>query len=406
MAGYGLLGEKLGHSWSVPIHRRLAGYEYRLYEKKPEEVEDFLRSGEYQGLNVTIPYKKKAAAVCDELSPAAAMLGSVNTVLRRQDGTLYGDNTDLFGFGDLVRESGVDPSGKKTLVLGSGGASVTVCAVLRELGAPVTVISRSGEDNYGNLSRHADARLLVNATPVGMYPNNGISPVDLTVFPHLEAVFDLIYNPARTSLMLQARDLGIPAYGGLRMLVAQAVRSCEIFTGREIDREEIRRIRDELSSEMENIVLIGMPGSGKSTVAAILGKATGRPVLEADREIEAVAGKAIPEIFREDGEDAFRALETRVLGDLGSRSGCVISTGGGCVTREENEALLRQNGRIIWLERDLRTLDRRGRPLSLSRDLGDLYEERKPLYRRFADVRIDNNGPPEWAAARILEVLS
>ena len=406
MAGYGLLGEKLGHSWSVPIHRRLAGYEYRLYEKKPEEVEGFLRGGDFQGLNVTIPYKKTAAALCGELSPAAAKLGSVNTLLRRPDGSLYGDNTDLFGFEALVRESGVDPAGKKTLVLGSGGASVTVCAVLRDLGALVTVISRSGEDNYGNLRRHAGAQLLVNATPVGMYPHNGASPVDLAGFPRLEAVYDLIYNPARTSLMLRARELGIPAYGGLWMLVAQAVRSCEIFTGREIDRGEIRRIRDELSSSMENVVLIGMPGCGKSTVAALLGKATGRPVLEADREIEAAAGKSIPEIFREDGEDAFRALETRILGELGARTGCVISTGGGCVTRSENEPLLRQNGRIVWLERDLRTLDRRGRPLSLSRDLEELYRERSPLYRRFADVRIENNGPPEWAAARILEALS
>ncbi len=406
MAGYGLLGRKLGHSWSPAVHARLADYGYRLYEKEPEEAEAFLREGDFDGLNVTIPYKKTAAALCAGLSPEAEAAGSVNTVIRRPDGTLFGDNTDLFGFRELLLESGVDPAGRKVLVLGSGGASGAVCAVLREAGSDVTVISRSGEDNYGNLSRHADARILVNATPVGMYPDNGAMPADPALFPDLEAVLDLVYNPARTALMLRARDLGIPAYGGLGMLAAQAARSCGLFTGKSFGREEIRLVRDGVSAAMENIVLIGMPGCGKSTVASLLGKATGRPVLESDEEIVRLAGKSIPEIFRQDGEEAFRDLETRVLRDLGARTGCVISTGGGCVTREENRALLRQNGRVFWLERDVRALDRRGRPLSQMRDPASLYGERAPLYRGFADARIDNDGPPEWAAARILEVLS
>ena len=402
----GLLGEKLGHSYSPQIHLELADYEYRLYEKAPDEVEAFIRQGDWHGLNVTIPYKKTVVPFCDELSETAETIGSVNTLLRREDGTLYGDNTDAFGFETLLRKTyPADLSGKKALVLGTGGASVTVCAVLRKHGAEVISVSRSGENNYGNLSLHADAALLVNTTPLGMYPNNGTKAVDLSLFPALEAVLDVVYNPARTALLLQAEALGIPCAGGLIMLVAQAKRSAEIFLGRTLPDSELERITGLLSRSMQNIILIGMPGSGKSRIAGMIAGKLGRPCMEADAELEKAAGKTIPEIFAEEGEPGFRKRETEVLADLGKLSGIVLSTGGGCVTRPENYPLLHQNGIIFRLDRDPDHLARDGRPLSRNADLHQMFAVRDPLYNRFADYTIDNNGDPEETVHTILEVL-
>ena len=402
----GLLGEKLGHSYSPAIHAQLADYAYTLFEKAPDEVEDFLLHGGWDGLNVTIPYKKIVLPYCAEVSERAGRIGSVNTLVRRPDGTFFGDNTDAYGFEKLLRRAGIRPEGKKALVLGSGGASVMAVELLRSLGAAeVIVVSRSGENNYGNLSRHADARLIVNTTPVGMYPRNGEAALDLGDFPKCEGVLDVVYNPARTALLLQAERLGIPHAGGLYMLVAQAKRSSELFTGREIPDSEIDRIERLLSRSMENIILIGMPGCGKSTVGALLAEKLGRPLLEADAEIEKAAGRSIPEIFARGGEESFRRIETEVLRELGKRSGAVISTGGGCVTREENYELLHQNGRIFWLRRELSLLPREGRPLSLQNDLRQMFEKRRPLYERFADCEIDNNGSLEETVGKILEVL-
>ena len=401
----GLLGRKLGHSYSPAIHGMLSDYSYQLFEREPEELEDFLLRGDWDGINVTIPYKKSVLPYCRELSPLARELGSVNTLVRGRDGSLFGDNTDAYGFESLVRKSGIDPRGKKALVLGSGGASVTVAAVLKRLGAArVIVISRSGQDNYGNIQKHADAQIIANTTPVGMYPNNGQAAVDLRVFPHCEGVLDVVYNPARTALLLQAEELGIPRAGGLYMLVAQAKRSSEIFTGSSIPDSEIERIEHILSAQMQNIVLIGMPSSGKSTVAAALGERLGRPVYEADALIEEEAGMDIPAIFAAHGEGRFRELETEVLKRLGALSGAVISTGG-CVTREENYAPLHQNGRIVWLLRDTDKLEKTGRPVSLKSDLHELYARREPMYARFADVKADNNGSIEDTLARIKEAL-
>ena len=402
----GLLGEKLGHSYSPRIHAELADYEYSLYEKNPDEVEAFLRNGDWHGLNVTIPYKKTVIPFCDELSETAGAIGSVNTLLKDENGRIFGDNTDAFGFETLLKQT-IHESirGKKALVLGTGGASVTVCAVLRQHGARVVPISRSGENNYQNLDRHADARLLVNTTPLGMYPNNGASAVDLAVFPKLEAVLDVVYNPARTALLLQAEARGIPHAGGLTMLVAQAKRSAEIFLGTELCGEEIARITAKLSRSMQNIILIGMPGSGKSTVGALLAERLGRDYHEADRELEKAAGRSIPDIFAAEGEAGFRLRETAILSELGKLSGTVLSTGGGCVTRPENYPLLHQNGTILWLTRDLNKLAREGRPLSLNADLSAMYAAREPLYRRFADSVIDNNDTPDKTVDAILEVL-
>ena len=402
----GLLGQKLGHSYSPAIHGMLAGYDYQLFEREPEQLEDFLKNGDWDGINVTIPYKKAVLPYCAELSDTARRIGSVNTIVRRPDGSLYGDNTDAYGFESLVKKSGIQVQGKKALVLGSGGASVTVVAVLKLLGAAsVTVISRGGEDNYDNLDKHADARIIANTTPVGMYPNNGQAAVDLAQFPQCEGVLDVVYNPARTALLLQAEKLGIPCAGGLYMLVAQAKRSSELFTGSSIPDSEIGRIEKVLSGQMKNIVLVGMPSSGKSTLAAALGEKLGRPVYEADALIEQEAGMDIPAIFARYGEGHFRALETEILSRLGKLSGAVISTGGGCVTREENYDLLHQNGTIVWLQRGTEKLDKTGRPLSLKNDLNEMYQKREPMYRRFADAAVDNNGSVKATLEQILEVL-
>ena len=387
----GLLGRKLGHSYSPQIHRELSCYEYKLYEKEPEELEAFLKSGTFDGLNVTIPYKKTVMAYLDEISPEAAAIGSVNTIVNR-GGKLTGYNTDAFGFSWLLQKSGVEAADKKALVFGSGGASVTVCHVLKSLGAdPVVVISRTGENNYENLDRHLDAKLLINATPLGMYPNNGESPVDLTRFSALDGVLDVVYNPARTALMLQAEQLGIPHASGLSMLVAQAKKACEYFTGNPVPDAEIDRIERLLSRQMENIILIGMPGCGKSSVGKALAAALNRTFLDADEEIVRRAGCSIPEIFAAQAEAGFRRAESAVLADLGKQSGIVLATGGGCVTRPENYPSLHQNGCIVWLTRDLSLLPTDGRPMSQANPLEALWETRKALYERFSDVKISND---------------
>lgn len=387
----GLLGRKLGHSYSPQIHRELSCYEYKLYEKEPEELEAFLKSGTFDGLNVTIPYKKTVMAYLDEISPEAAAIGSVNTIVNR-GGKLTGYNTDAFGFSWLLQKSGVEAAGRKALVFGSGGASVTVCHVLKSLGAdPVVVISRTGENNYENLDRHLDAKLLINATPLGMYPNNGESPVDLTRFSALDGVLDVVYNPARTALMLQAEQLGIPHASGLSMLVAQAKKACEYFTGNPVPDAEIDRIERLLSRQMENIILIGMPGCGKSSVGKALAAVLNRTFLDADEEIVRRAGCSIPEIFAAQGEAGFRRAESAVLADLGKQSGIVLATGGGCVTRPENYPSLHQNGCIVWLTRDLSLLPTDGRPMSQANPLEALWEKRKALYEQFSDVKISND---------------
>lgn len=401
----GLLGQKLGHSYSPQIHRLLGPYPYRLFEKEPQALEDFLRRGRFTGLNVTIPYKKAVIAYLDRLTPEAARLGAVNTIVRQSDGALVGHNTDYFGFRSMVEQSGANFAGKKVLVLGSGGASNTVVAVLRELGAQAVVISRHGENNYQNLHRHADAAGIVNATPVGMYPNNGISPVDLDLFHSLECVLDIVYNPARTRLILEAQERKIPAMSGLWMLVAQAKESSEWFQGKTLSDDVIGQICRRLRREMENIILIGMPGSGKTTLAAALAARLGRPWADADAQIEAAAGCPIPQIFAQQGQAGFRKLESQVLRELGKQSGLVIATGGGCVTRAENYPALHQNGTIFWLTRDLRKLPTQGRPLSQTGDLAQMYQVRAPLYRRFADHIIDNDGPLDQTLARIIQCL-
>ena len=400
----GLLGRKLGHSYSPAIHALLGDYEYRLYEKEPEELERFLRNSDWDGINVTIPYKKDVIPYLDELSPAAQKIGAVNTIVRRGE-RLIGHNTDYFGFKSMVEKSRLSVAGKKCLVLGSGGASNTAVGALRELGANVVVISRTGENNYDNLHLHVDASVIINATPVGMYPNTGISPVDISLFPKLDGVLDIVYNPARTQLLLDAENRGIVSMNGLWMLVAQAKESSEWFANCSIPDVKITQIYGILRAQMENIVLVGMPGCGKSTVGKLVAGQTGKQFVDADEKIVELAGKPIPMIFDEDGEEVFRDWETKALSELAKRSGLVIATGGGCVTKARNYPLLHQNGVIYWLQRDLDQLPTDGRPLSQSNKLSDLYAVRKSMNARFADKIIGNNGAPEAAAQAIGEDL-
>ncbi len=406
MIEYGLLGEKLGHSFSPQIHRALGGYDYRLLPTPPEEVEALLRRRAFRGLNVTIPYKQTVIPLCDRVDPRAAAIGAVNTIVNR-DGLLEGCNTDIDGLIDLARRAGVDMAGKKVVILGSGGTSRTAQAAAGELGAAsVTVVSRGGADNYGNLSRHGDAQVLINTTPVGMYPRCGVSPVDLDLFPALTGVLDVVYNPLRTALVLAAEDRGIPCSGGLPMLVSQARRAAELFTGTTIPDSRMEEALAALTRQVRSVVLVGMPGCGKSAVGRALARRLGKEFVDMDALISARAGKSIPDIFAQDGEEAFRTLESQIACEAGSRTGCVISTGGGAVTRPENRDPLRQNGVVVHLTRDLALLPRSGRPVSQSTDLEELWARRAPLYAAFADLTVPNSGAVEAAADTIVKELN
>ena len=400
----GLLGRKLGHSYSPQIHKKLGNYSYNLFELEPEDLSDFLKKRKFTGLNVTIPYKKEVISYCDEVSDRAKKLGAVNTLVCR-NGKLIGHNTDYFGFQSMIQRCGVSVRGKKALVLGSGGASVTAVAVLQELGAKVTVISRNGPDNYTNLDKHADAAVIVNTTPVGMYPNTDCSPVNLSVFPKLECVLDLIYNPANTKLIQDAQKRGIPNQNGLWMLVAQAKESAEWFTGCSIPASVMEDIFLDIRFSMENIVLVGMPGCGKTTIGMLLADKLNRPFVDADEALVNRAGISIPDIFATQGENAFRDMEVQVLRDLGKASGTVIATGGGCITRPENYAHLHQNGKIIWIQRNLDSLAVEGRPLSKTGKLPQMYHIRKPLYEAFSDYAVCNDTEPTKTVSLILSLL-
>lgn len=399
---YGLLGRKLGHSWSVPIHAALGCEGYRLIELEPEELGSFLRQPNIGGLNVTIPYKRDVMPFCDMIDPMAQAIGSVNTLTRRADGKLYAFNTDAAGFCWMTERAGISFAGKKAVVLGSGGASLTAVACAKHLGArEIAVISRSGENNYGNLDRHANADIVVNTTPVGMYPNNGAAAVNLTAFPRCSGVLDVVYNPRRTALLMQAEELNIPHSDGLPMLVAQAKAAEEYFFERSIPDSENERILAMLRQECTNIVLIGMPGCGKTTVGQALAELTGREAIDIDQRITERAGCSIPEIFAQGGEAAFRALEREETAEAGKLSGKIILTGGGVVKDDRNYTPLHQNGRIYHLIRDLTALPTDGRPLSQGADLSAMWAERAPMYARFRDAAIENSGTIQDTAEAI-----
>lgn len=403
---YGLLGRTLRHSYSPQIHALLGDYEYRLFEVEPQDLEAFLKKREFGGINVTIPYKKDVLPYLSGISDNAKRIGAVNTIIVKEDGGLYGDNTDYDGFLCLVQKSGFQVKGKKALVLGTGGASLPISAVLSDLGArEVVFISRSGENNYQNLSRHAAADLIVNTTPVGMYPNNLKAPLSLSEFPKLSGVLDIVYNPQKTKLILDAERLGIPAYSGLLMLVAQGKCAAELFLGHDIPDSETDRIFKKLSTEMQNIVLVGMPGCGKTTVGKALAEQLNRPFFDADEEILKRTGKSAEAWIEACGEAVFRQKETEVLESLCKQSGTVIATGGGAVTVPENADILRQNSIVFFINRDISALPVEGRPLSKATALSEMYEVRLPMYRSVCDYEIAADGSVEAVVRRILEEL-
>lgn len=403
---YGLIGEKLGHSYSQMIHARLADYRYELKEVAPERLDAFIEARNFRGLNVTIPYKQAVMKHCAELSPEAMEVGSVNTLIVRPDGSLFGHNTDIDGFIYMLRRGEIDPAGAKTVILGSGGTSLTARAALTRLGArEIVTVSRKGPVDYAALyAEHADAEILVNATPVGMYPKNGASPVELDRLPGVRGVADVIYNPEKTALILAAQAKGIPAVSGLSMLVAQAREAAELFAGRVIPAGRVEDIVSEIGAQTLNLILVGMPGCGKSTLGQAVAAALQREFVDCDAEIVRRAGKSIPEIFAQDGEGAFRALESGVLADVCRGHGLVISTGGGAVLRAENRDAMRQNGRVCLIRRALALLPRDGRPLSASEDaVVRLWEARRAAYETAADFPVENDGTVEEAAEKIRE---
>ncbi len=393
---YGLIGEKLGHSYSKLIHEMLGRYTYHLFSLDRDAFETFISERQFNGLNITIPYKKAVIPFCDEITDLAAAIGSVNA-LYFKDGKLCGTNTDYQGFLYAASSAGISFEGKKVLILGNGGTSLTVRKAVRDGGAgEILITTRRGEEgcvSYEDLTQHRDIQIIINTTPVGTYPNNGTSIISLADYPACEGVIDVIYNPFATDLLLQAAELDIPHTNGLPMLVAQATAAAEFFLGEEGLQNENPRIIAALKKEIENIVLIGMPGCGKSTLGRRLAKRTGKVFVDMDSVIEKKAGMTIPEIFEKYGETHFRDLETTVAEDLGKEKGQIIATGGGVILRHENMKALSQNARVIFIERPIKYLATKGRPLSKDlQTLKTMYETRAPLYNKYSQLTVNVGG--------------
>ena len=404
LSGY-LLGEHLGHSFSPRIHSLLADYSYGLMEISQEDLREFMASGKFDFLNVTIPYKKEVIPYLSYLSEEAEKIGAVNTVKRTSEGHLIGYNTDYYGFDYTLKKSGISVDGAKVLVLGSGGASMPVKAVLSDRGAKnIVTISRSGEDNYENIAKHKDADIIVNTTPVGMYPNNGEKPIDLSIFTNCRGVIDIIYNPEKTALLLDAERLNIKSIGGLCMLVAQAKRAAEIFTDTVIDDSKIEEIIDIISFETRNIVLVGMPGCGKTTIGNAVANLSGKAFIDCDDEFKKKFGISPAQAIETLGEEKFRQMECEITLDVGKLTNCVIATGGGIVTQKENCDPLHQNGRIFFIERAPELLSVEGRPLSKSIGTDALYKKRLPLYLEFSDYKVENKDAKNTART-IIEIM-
>ena len=408
---YGLLGEKLGHSFSGDIHNTLGEYSYDLIEVEREKLAEFIGKKEFSGLNVTIPYKEAVIPLLDEIDEAARAIGAVNTVINR-DGRLLGYNTDFYGMERLISHLKIDIRDKVVAILGSGGTSKTASAVARHLGAKeVFKVSRTesadaiGYDELYNRAEEID--MIINTTPVGMFPDTDGCPIDISRFKSLSGVLDAVYNPLRTRLVIEATKRGIRAEGGLYMLVAQAVRASEIFMDTKYDESVTDKIYKKILREKENIVLIGMPASGKSTIGRILEKKLGKKGFDSDKIIEKNANKSIPDIFREDGEAVFRDMEAEVIAKLSDKCGVIIATGGGSILRGESVDNLKKNGRLYFIDRPLSQLIPTGnRPLaSTAGDIEKRFNERYGIYSAVADVRIDANGSAPMAADKIIKDL-
>ena len=404
---YGCIGEKLKHSFSKEIHNALADYDYRIIEVEREKLGEFATAGEFAAINVTIPYKEMIMPYLFTIDEHARSIGAVNTVVNR-DGKLYGYNTDFYGMSRLLAHARVDVSGKKVIILGTGGTSKTAFAVVKAEGAREIVrVSRTGREDavtYEKMyQKHTDAEVVINTTPAGMYPNIFDKAIELDKFPSLVGVIDAVYNPLRTPMILDARKRGIAAEGGLYMLVAQAVRASEIFIDTKYAESECERVYGKIVSDKENIVLIGMPGAGKTTVGKSLARKYNREVIDTDELIVKKAGKTIPEIFNEDGEAAFRDIESKVIREVSKLTGVIISTGGGAILRKENRKELKKNGKLYFIDRPLSALlPTEDRPLARSaEDITKRYNERYDIYTSSADVVIDADGTVEEVAMKI-----
>ena len=401
---YGLIGERLSHSFSKEIHEALGGYKYEIVEIEREELDAFMKKRDFTAINVTIPYKEAVIPYLDYVSDQAREIGAVNTIVNRE-GRLFGYNTDFSGMTDLINKVKIEIKGKKALVLGTGGTSKTATAVLSALGARETILvsrsERAGAITYTEaLEKHSDADVIVNTTPAGMYPNIDGLPLDLAEFPRLSEAVDAIYNPLRTRFVQLAEEREAFAEGGLYMLVAQGVRASEIFLGREYPEGTSEKLYEKILRSKENIVLSGMPASGKTTVGRLLAERLDRPFIDLDEEIVKTAGKPITEIFAEGGESLFRDIEAKVIRNVAKISGAVIATGGGAILRDENVRLLKQNGRIYFLDRPLeQLLPTADRPLASTVDaIVKRYNERYERYLSTCNVRVENGGTAEDAA--------
>ena len=402
---FGLLGRTLGHSFSPRIHSALGNTNYELFEREPSQLQEFFADPELQGINITIPYKVNALEACDVVDPRAERIGCVNTMVRK-DGKWHGYNTDYDGFVFTLQHAGIDVSSKECIILGDGASSATVHVALEDLGAKNIVhLSRKTAPFYGDAPNYYEtAQIIINCTPIGMYPHNPANLIDITQFSKLEGVVDLIYNPRRTILLLQAEMMEIPHCDGLPFLVAQGVEAANHFQGESFGTKEIEQILRDMRCEKENIILIGMPGVGKTTVGKALGEEMGRTCVDVDQELEKEIGD-ISTYITEQGEPAFREKEAEMIAKLGTQTGLVISTGGGCVTVPKNFAHLRQNGRIYQLTQPIENLSTTGRVLSsggLDR-LRELEEIRTPMYESFAQCIVEHNRNAPETVSTILE---
>ena len=386
---YGLIGKSLSHSKSKEIHELLSRYEYNLRNIDENELSSFFKDKNFKGINVTIPYKETSMKYLDEIDDLAKEIGAVNTIVNR-NGRLIGYNTDYLGFNYSINKFGINLKNKKVLILGSGGASKMLQKFLLDKGVKdFVVISRSGENNYNNIKKFYDYNVIINATPIGMYPNNMESKINLEKFNKLEAVIDLIYNPLNTKLIIDAKKLNLKTMPGLLMLVAQAFYAAEFFLDEKLDECLIDKIYNKLKFDMTNIVFIGMPSSGKTTMAKALAEKLNRKFFDTDQLIEECENKNIPEIFEKKGEEYFRDLESKVLAKISKETSLVITTGGGTVLRKENRDLILQNSLVIYLDRDLKKLKTEGRPLSKNiDDLKKIYCERHKIYEDLSNIRI------------------
>ena len=408
---YGLIAERVGHSFSKIIHEAIADYSYELEAIAPDELDKFMTERKFSAINVTIPYKQAVIPHLDYISEGAREIGAVNTIVNK-GGKLYGYNTDFFGLSSLVEKMGLSLSGKKVLILGTGGTSKTARAVASSMKASeiITVGRRAtgGAIDYAETyEKHTDADVIINTTPVGMYPSILERPIDIARFSRLSGVVDAVYNPMRTTLVSDALERGILAEGGLYMLVAQAVAACEIFLDTKLPEGETDRVFSRIKSDKENVVLIGMPASGKSTIGKLIAEKTGRDFYDLDDEIVKSENRSIPDIFATDGEMTFRDIESRVLTEkLSHLSGVVIATGGGAILREENVKRLKQNGRLYFLNRPLcQLLPTADRPTASTKEaIEKRYAERLPIYKKSADVELLTDGVAEHALADIISL--